>query len=250
MNIIALLGDSIFDNEVYVPRGHTVLDCLRRRLGSGARADLLAVDGCVTYGISHQLKRLGLEHTHLVISTGGNDALACRGLISGQLDSLAVGGLLPIDEDPLLDAGPDLGHVSIFRSRMESLRAADTQLAQLAQIRALFRGVYRTMLETAVRCGRPVVVCTVYDSVPGLDEDLKVALAVFNEVILFEASECGVPVIDLRSICDDPGDFSDVLMIEPSAQASGKIAEVISYVVTHHDFAAGVSSVYGKRVLR
>ena len=44
---ITLVGDSIFDNGVYVARGESVIDHLRKMLPQGARATLLAKDGAV-----------------------------------------------------------------------------------------------------------------------------------------------------------------------------------------------------------
>src|SRR5690242_2096599 len=80
---VALLGDSIFDNQSYVQPGEPdVIRQLQGRLPADWEATLLAVDGSVTTDIRHQLAHLPTDATHLVISVGGNDAL-------GQLDVLA-----------------------------------------------------------------------------------------------------------------------------------------------------------------
>jgi len=71
---IALLGDSIFDNGLYVPDEPAVIDQLRSILPSGANATVLAVDGSVTADVVKQLKLIPDDVTHVVISSGGNDA--------------------------------------------------------------------------------------------------------------------------------------------------------------------------------
>ncbi len=72
---VVLLGDSIFDNGVYVAGGPDVRQQLEERLPQGWESTLLAVDGDVTSDVYVQVERLPSRATHLVISTGGNDAL-------------------------------------------------------------------------------------------------------------------------------------------------------------------------------
>jgi hypothetical protein len=55
------------------------------------------------------------------------------------------------------------------------------------------------------------------------------ALAIFNDVISREAAIRGLPLIDLRVICNDPGDYANP--IEPSVQGGAKIARAIAGVV-------------------
>src|SRR5437764_9100023 len=81
MNHIVLLGDSIFDNAVYVPGGPPFVEQLRAVLGRDWQVTLLAIDGHVTADTIGQLAKLPRGATHLVISAGGNDAL-------GHLDLL------------------------------------------------------------------------------------------------------------------------------------------------------------------
>ena len=74
MNIV-LLGDSIFDNESYVPDGPCVTQQLQKLLGPKATVTLLAVDGDVTADVHRQSGDIPANATHLVVSCGGNDAL-------------------------------------------------------------------------------------------------------------------------------------------------------------------------------
>ena len=58
----------------------------------------------------------------------------------------------------------------------------------------------------------------------------RVALAVFNDVILRVAIEHGLPVIDLRLVCCSPEDYANP--IEPSSVGGEKIARIIVALVT------------------
>ena len=74
---IALLGDSILDNALYVEPGQAVTDHLGQMLVARSGHCLLAVDGDTTRNVHAQLQRLPDTSTHLVLSVGGNDALGC-----------------------------------------------------------------------------------------------------------------------------------------------------------------------------
>jgi hypothetical protein len=207
---VVLLGDSIFDNESYVPGGAPVIEQLRRKLPRGARATLLAVDGAVTSGVARQLARLPADATHLVVSVGGNDGLRHIGLIEDGRYSAPEG----------------------FR--------------WLADAQREFRRDYQEMLKAVLSAGKPAAVCTVYDAVPGLVAPAVTALSVFNDVILREAFRSGLPVLDLRMVCTEPGDYSAMSPIEPSEAGGLKIVSGIAAILTAHDFKRGQSVVYGR----
>jgi hypothetical protein len=208
MGHVVLLGDSIFDNACYVPGRPAVIDQVRQALPHGWLATLLAVDGHSTEDVVRQLGGLPASATHLVVSAGGNDALGESGIL-----------------------GEDTGTVG-------------EALALVHEVRTRFRRSYRAMLQALSAVGKPMAVCTVYDAVPGLAAAEQTALAGFNEIILREAFLAGLPVIDLRLVCDRPADYSDVSPIEPSAVGGAKIARVIAEVVTTHDFSRRRSTVY------
>jgi hypothetical protein len=112
------------------------------------------------------------------------------------------------------------------------------------EVLARFRDSYRSMLQMLQGREKPTAVCTVYDSIPGLGPAEQTALALFNEVILRESFSAGLPVIDLRQVCDRPSDYSHVSLIEPSAVGGAKIARVIAEVATAHDFGRARSVIY------
>lgn len=208
MGHLVLLGDSIFDNARYVPDRPPVIEQVRRSLPTGWRATLLAVDGHVTSDVERQLSRLPADATHLVVSVGGNDAL---------------------------------GESGILREAVGSVGEAMTLLHQtLVQ----FGGEYRGMLQKVLAQTKPTTVCTVYDSVPGLEQEARTALGAFNEVILRAAFQAGLPVIDLRLVCTQPSDYSPLSPIEPSVTGGAKIARTIAEVMSHHDFSKAKTVIY------
>lgn len=202
---VVLLGDSIFDNASYVPNGLPVIDLLRQQLPAIWQVRLLAVDGDVSLDVLMQLKRLPEDATHLVISCGGNDALQASGVVN------------------------------------ELVATVNEALDTLANMRDAFRRDYRQVLVAAMKTDLPVAVCTIYDAVPGLPRELQAALALFNEVILFEAAKAGLAVIDLRVICDAPKDYSEISVIEPSEPGGIKIAAAIARLLTRGFSLPGAS---------
>ena len=208
MEHIVLLGDSIFDNESYVPGGEPVIEQLRACIRPGGRASLLAVDGSVISDVAKQLARLPEDPTRLVVSVGGNDALGH----SGILDDAA-------------------------------LSAADV-FASLARIQREFIRAYREMLQAVAAARTPTVICTIYDSVPGLQQEALAALSVFNDAIIRAGVEHGLPILDLRFVCDEPRDYSSLSPIEPSETGGMKIVKAIVRVVRSHDFDRGETMIY------
>ena len=183
-NHLVLLGDSIFDNAAYVPDGPAVIDHVQAMLPEGWRATLVARDGDMVRHVSEQIPYIPVDATHLVLSIGGNDALDSIELLSRPTDSVRLA------------------------------------LCYLNEIRSDFRRAYRAMLWQLLELQRPLVVCTIYDAVPNLSPDLQTALCLFNDTIVREAHAAHAPIIDLRNICTEAGDYSAVSPIEPSAQGS------------------------------
>jgi lysophospholipase L1-like esterase len=207
---VVLLGDSIFDNKVYVGDDPAVIDQLRKHLPTGWRATLLAVDGDVTDDISTQLDGLPQEATHLVISVGGNDALQTEGVLS----------------KPVSDVGQ--------------------AMLAMADVRDKFQQAYLAMLEKVLAAGKPVAVCTVYD--PNFADEIEQRVAVFalggfNDIITRAAIRHGLPIIDLRVLFDSSKDYANP--IEPSAIGGDKLASTIAAVLAEHDFESRRSVVFG-----
>jgi lysophospholipase L1-like esterase len=193
---VVLLGDSIFDNASYVGGGPDVVTHLRGALPSGWSATLAAVDGAVIDGVARQLARVPADATHLVVSAGGNDALGYSSLLDRRASSSAQ----------VLEWFADA--VDQFAAR------------------------YRRMLDLVVARGLPTTICTIYNGNlgPPAQRLATTALALFNDAIQRAANERRLAVIELRRVCDQPGDYANP--IEPSVQGGAKIARAIASVVT------------------
>jgi lysophospholipase L1-like esterase len=209
MKHIALLGDSIFDNKSYVSGGKDTIANLREQMPDEWTATLLAVDGDVADGVARQLERVPADATHLFVSVGGNDALGEMGVLQMRVSSA----------------------VEVFD--------------ELSNVAARFENRYKRMLDAVLRAGKPAAVCTVYyPRYPDawMQKVAVAALASFNDVITRQAFLAGVPLIDLRYVCDHDSDYANP--IEPSEAGGAKIAETIIRVANDHDFGGRRTSVY------
>ncbi len=196
---IALLGDSIFDNGVYTDGAPDVVTHLRSLLPPPTRATLLAIDGSVTSDLAEQLSRVPGDASHLVISLGGNDALGSADLLMAQVDSTAE-------------------TLMMFGSRLAPFEAAYTQA-----------------IDAALALGRRTTLCTIYNGNLELPEAplARIALMMFNDVILRTAIERQLPVIDLRFVCDQPEHYANP--IEPSDSGGREIAKAILSACLAHE---------------
>jgi GDSL-like Lipase/Acylhydrolase family len=200
MTHLILLGDSIFDNGVYVGHGQAVIDQLQAAVPDG-NATLLAQDGAVISEVLTQLSKVPSSASHLFISVGGNDALRSAWVLDRPASSVA-------------DA-----------------------LAQVEGVRDSFAASYRAMLAAAAELGLPTTVCTIYDSQlpdPMQRRISNLALGVLNDVITRQAVSRRLAVIDLRVMFDDTADYANA--IEPSDQGGRKIASSMVRIVAEHDF--------------
>lgn len=64
-------------------------------------------------------------------------------------------------------------------------------------------------------------------------------LPMFNDCILRQAAQAGLPVIDLRVLCQDKTDFSALSPIEPSVKGGEKIAKAIVEITQSYPFKSG-----------
>jgi hypothetical protein len=208
MSHVVLLGDSVFDNGAYVGGGPDVVTQLRQQIPGGWRASLAAVDGGRLGDIPRQLRTMPADASHLVISIGGNDALS---------------------------------HAGIFEQPVDTVAEA---LMEVARVRQWFEAAYGEMLDQVLRLDRPTAVCTIYDTrYPEPRRTLAItALAVLNDGITRQAFRRGLPVVDLRLICNEEADFANP--IEPSVQGGGKIAKAIATLLAQHDVGRHRSEIF------
>jgi len=189
---VVLLGDSIFDNGAYTSGGPDVTAQLRSLLPGGWTVGLVAVDGARVEDVFRQLERLPAEASHLVLSVGGNDALAHSEILEGPAAS-----------------APQL-------------------LGFLADAAESFERRYRRLVDRLLERELPLTVCTIYNGNfpdPGFQRLASTALCIFNDPILRIAFEQRLTVIDLRLICNEAADYANP--IEPSSRGGAKIAGTI-----------------------
>jgi len=210
---LILLGDSIFDNGSYVERGQpAVIDQLKTKIkDQGWNATLVAVDGHILSDVAHQIKNIPRDATHLFISIGGNNAL------------------------------------SYMHHLNESVRNVGEALIILGKIKKKFEKDYIDMLKRITALKLPVTTCTIYN--PRFDNShqqtmSETGLSALNDVIITESTKLGIPVIDLKTIFNDPNDYAN--SIEPDVQGGAKIVENILYVVKHHHFDKNICSIYAR----
>jgi lysophospholipase L1-like esterase len=208
VNHVVLLGDSILDNAAYVGGGPDVVQQLRQRLPHGWRATLGALDGSTIRDVPGQLRLLPADATYLILSVGGNDAL-------GSVD--------------FLDAPAG--------STAEALLG-------LTEIADGFERRYHAMLTEVLAQGLPTAICTIYyprfpDAT--LQKIAVTALTVFNDCIIRLAFFHRIPLLDLRFVCTEEGDYANP--IEPSARGGEKMAQAIVETV-QRGFAGSRTEVF------
>jgi hypothetical protein len=189
---IVLLGDSIFDNRAYTGGAPDVVGHLREILSPAWRATLCAVDGSTAADLSAQFGGVPPDGSHLVISVGGNDALLNSDLLGTPVSSTAEA-------------------LALFGDRT-----------------GRFEETYRAAIDGAIAMRRDTTVCTIYNgNLEAREAPLaRVALMMFNDVILRVAFERGLRVIDLRLVCNQAADYAS--LIEPSGRGGRKIAQAIA----------------------
>lgn len=185
---LILVGDSVFDNGNYVDEGQSVFAHLKRLLPEDVALTSLAVDGHLSAHAHHQLAKIPSTATHIALSVGGNDALSVLHLL----------------ETPCVSISDALGHLCRFQQKFET--------------------DYLRLKRRLADLGLPLLVCTIYDAVPGLSAHLKTALSLFNDVITRSIYNDLNDCLDLRTCLQEASDFSEASPIEPSGTGGQKIA--------------------------
>jgi hypothetical protein len=205
---IVLLGDSVFDNAAYSGGEPAVVEHLHSTLPSGWRATLCAVDGARIADLPEQLECIPAQATHLVISIGGNDALANRDLLATRVSSTT-----------------------------EALRLFGERSAR-------FEAEYRDAMTRVLASGKSLTLCSIYNGNLDASEApvARIALMLFNDAILRVAFEQELDLIDLRLVCADPADYANP--IEPSGSGGRKIAQSIAHACTGKALRARASRVF------
>ena len=191
---IVLLGDSILDNKSYTEGEPSVVEHLNAILGGHGWAQNLAVDGSSSINVPEQLASMPAEATHIVLASGGNDALQYEGLLGADVGTMAEA--LAVFIEPL----------RTFRANYEALQSRLLPHRQ--------RGIQ-------------LLVCTIYNGnfPEPYDSVIRVALGLFNDIIYQLSHDYDYPTLELRRICTQASDYANP--IEPSGPGGRKIAQAI-----------------------
>ena len=189
---IALLGDSILDNRAYTRGEPDVATHLRQLLPRSADVTLCAVDGSTTSDLNRQITQVPSRASHIVVSIGGNDALLNSDLLK-----------MPV------------------RSTTEALSLFGERIGQ-------FELAYREAIESILCLQRKTAICTIYNGNldPPEADVVRIALMMFNDVILRSGFERHLTIIDLRLVCSEKTHYAN--LIEPSGSGGFKIAKAIA----------------------
>lgn len=194
-------GDSTLDNGAYVgPGGRALADHLGEILGETWTTDFRALDGAVTADLpAAQLPAGGETYDAVVVSVGGNDALANAGLLDAE------------DRLTLLEAGLVLSELqSRFRADYRAMLAAARPLAPRLLALVVYRGCFSLDPDTTQR--RAVASNTL--------------LSIYTDAMAEEARAAGADVIDLRTIFTGPELYANP--IEPNDAGGRAIAARIA----------------------
>src|SRR5262245_21120347 len=166
---IALLGDSILDNRAYTKGEPDVASHLRQLLPDFAEVTLCAVDGSTTSDLNSQIARVPSKASHVLVSIGGNDALLNSDLLRTTVTSTAEA-------------------LSLFRDRIGQFELS-----------------YRAAIKNVMSLRRQTAICTIYNGNldPPEAKIARIALMMFNDVILRCGFEQHLTIIDLRFVCSE-----------------------------------------------
>ena len=204
---VILLGDSVFDNTIYVKEGQADVKTNLKKVidPKGWDVELRAVDGALVEDVPAQLNSAPImEQCTYILSAGGNNALEHIGMFDyGMME----------DKDSKFP----------FKDAMKAFH----------KIKEDFRKSYVEALDEILSHNKPLIVCTIYNPKfpdPELQIFSEAALSFFNDVIVEEALKRKLPIIDLRDVCQDSECFANP--IEPSEHGGMKIAEAIDVLLT------------------
>ena len=195
---VALLGDSIIDNKSYVaPDELGVPEQLAAHLPDWD-IEMRATDGATTAEVLQFQTRGLAEADGIVLSTGGNDALA---------------------------------HIEVLDKDIGA--TSREVLVRLRSIRQSFQQTYNALLRRLRDQNPNILALTIYNpkfSAHGMEMEDELAaesaLSIFNDVIQQTALSHSCEVLDIRPLFSDGADFANP--IEPSAIGGEKLAAAMA----------------------
>jgi hypothetical protein len=251
MNNIVFVGDSIFDNKYYVEGSYSHIEWAEKLFPPEWKSLLLAEDGSVTRQTLIQLNNIPDNTTHIVVSSGGNDGIISLNeflpLIKTEAELIEVDSPEELHGEPSDPAEkPDIlssGEITntLFFNVVSHM---PSEVFTLVSIHQKFMDDYALLCKKLEDTHLTVIVCTIYDSVPGLPAILKSILSLFNDTIVSTASDFGFDILDLRKVCIADHHFARISPIEPSSEGSRQIVRSILALLSDDSCKSGVSRIY------
>ena len=204
IKVVALLGDSIIDNKVYVEQNElSVTEHLQKINDEDYYFEMIAVDGDTTKEvIDNQLEKIRANNSHIVLSIGGNDLLQKLDIMFNETSGM-----------------------------IESLEIASQTIEEI-------KSRYEEILIHLKNLNQPVLLCTIYEGdlqsdpyLAEVEEAGKVLLRMMNDTIHFLGKKHSIEVLELRNIFTEVSDYANP--IEPSHKGGEKLAkEIINWLET------------------
>ena len=204
IKVVALLGDSIIDNKVYVEQNElSVTEHLQKINDEDYYFEMIAVDGDTTKEvIDNQLEKIRANTSHIVLSIGGNDLLQKLDIMFNETSGM-----------------------------IESLEIASQTIEEI-------KSRYEEILIHLKNLNQPVLLCTIYEGdlqsdpyLAEVEEAGKVLLRMMNDTIHFLGKKHSIEVLELRNIFTEVSDYANP--IEPSHKGGEKLAkEIINWLET------------------
>jgi hypothetical protein len=152
---------------------------------------------------------LPADATHAIVFIEGNHAIEQSGLLDGRPDTY----------------GQKLEQLSLAADEFEHTLTRLIHAAQAAGLVIMVATMFRPMYKDPVR-----------------QRTACAALAVFNDRVTKRAAEARVSLIDLRLICNEPGDYDKPTQLSKSGL--NKIANVIRFAMFELDAGSRRSEVF------
>ncbi len=239
MKHAVLMGDGQFNNQAHCGDGLSLIGVLRAGLLEGNAVSQTAMEGSYVQEIIYQLQIMSKDATHLFISAGANESQSAFYYFRGSF------ALEQIQKQPLPARPVTPGRrINAFNQIQSTLRTVNSMMGVMGKFQGEFQISYSRMLKAALDSGRRVTLCTIAEPQNGLDTPYKVLMSAFNDVIIQLAVQNGLPVLDIRAICNEKSDYISECSRELSEQGGQKMAVAINWILENHDFRDAKTVVY------
>jgi len=138
------------------------------------------------------VRAIPADASHVVISVAGGWAIEASGLLKGGAQSI--------------------------HDALDALAVAADE----------FEHAFARLIAAALEAGLPTVVCTLVPARypdPAQQRVVATALAIFNDRVMRSAAAARLPIVDLRMVCDEDGDYASETLL--SRAGVRKVANVV-----------------------